>query len=53
VIQGKSEPLGGRIHYVPDTSRARTELGLRARVGIEEAVQKTLSFYASRPQSVA
>jgi len=53
VIQGNPEPAGGRIQYVPDTSRARLELGLHARVGIEEAVQKTLSFYASMSQSAA
>ena len=51
VISGEPEPLGQRVNYVPDTSRARGELGLRMTVGLGEAVRKTLSFCSPKPKS--
>jgi nucleoside-diphosphate-sugar epimerase len=43
-IQG--EPRAGQLveRYVPDTSRAREELGLSQRVGLRDAIAKTLSW---------
>ena len=31
--------------YVPDTSRAQTELGLSLRVDLDEAIRRTLAFH--------
>lgn len=51
VIQGQPEPLVQRVNYVPDTGRARSELGLRARVNFERAIRKTLTYDAGGPLS--
>jgi len=32
-------------HYVPDTHRARTELGLKENICLSEAIQRTIEFY--------
>ncbi|HVJ94465.1 MAG TPA: NAD(P)-dependent oxidoreductase [Labilithrix sp.] len=43
------EPPPGHVpsRYVPDVSLARTELGLTARVGLDDAIRRTLAFYAA------
>ncbi len=38
--------LGGSV-YLPDTSRARSELGLSQRVGIEESISRMKVYYES------
>jgi len=44
IILGKNN---GQLleQYVPDTSRCRNELNLHVRVGLDESVQRTLTFY--------
>jgi dTDP-glucose 4,6-dehydratase len=44
----KTAPEGvAPARYVPDVSLARTELGLVPRVGLEDAIERTLAFYRS------
>ncbi|NTU53567.1 MAG: NAD-dependent epimerase/dehydratase family protein [Chlorobiaceae bacterium] len=40
-------PVRGQMlnSYIPDTRRAEEELGLRQRVGLREAIMKTMEFY--------
>jgi dTDP-glucose 4,6-dehydratase len=42
-------PTPGRVpgRYVPSTRRARTELGLEERVGLDEAIDRTLAWWRS------
>ncbi len=51
VSKGKqgSDHRGG--DYVPATTRARVELGLKAGVGCDEALQRTLRYFAERSSS--
>jgi dTDP-glucose 4,6-dehydratase len=46
-VQIAQRPRPGDLpkRYVPDTSRARTELGLSLRVDLDEAVRRTLAFH--------
>jgi nucleoside-diphosphate-sugar epimerase len=46
IIQSR-EPQGPQNIYLPDIARARSELGLKVRVPLREAVRRTLTF--SRP----
>ena len=50
-VQITGRPSAGPPHrYVPDTRRAEQELDLRPRVGLDEALRRTLSWYAARRQ---
>jgi len=44
IIEGKPMPGAAPPIYVPSTSRAHDELGLRAWTGLREAVEKTVRF---------
>lgn len=37
--------------YVPDISRARTELGLRVAIGLDDAIARTLAWLRAQPSS--
>jgi nucleoside-diphosphate-sugar epimerase len=39
------EPQGPQNIYLPDITRARTELGLQVRVPLREAIRRTLAFH--------
>ena len=45
-VARRQEPVPGLLpaRYVPDTSRARGELGLDQRIGVEEGIRKTLDW---------
>ncbi|MEI8310255.1 MAG: NAD-dependent epimerase/dehydratase family protein [Verrucomicrobiota bacterium] len=47
IIEGKAMPGAAPPVYVPRTSRAQTELGLRAWTGLHEAIEKTIRFSAA------
>jgi dTDP-glucose 4,6-dehydratase len=44
-ILGRAPPGSIPERYVPDTSLARRELGLEARIGLDEAILRTASWY--------
>ena len=44
---GLPDPENPRRHYVPDTSRAQTELGLEVRIPLEDAIQRTGRWLAA------
>jgi nucleoside-diphosphate-sugar epimerase/SAM-dependent methyltransferase len=44
IIEGKVMPGAAPPIYVPCTSRAHAELGLRASTGLHEAIEKTIRF---------
>jgi nucleoside-diphosphate-sugar epimerase len=47
VIAGR--PAGGAVdRYLPDTARARSELGVEQRVGLDEAIARTLAWHRRR-----
>ena len=50
VIKGKPVPGVPPERYVPDVTRARTELGLTVTVSLEESVRRTLRFHAPPAQ---
>jgi dTDP-glucose 4,6-dehydratase len=50
-IRGEKGRVGVGGAYVPDISRARTELGLEVTVDLEEAVARTLSWHHAGPQT--
>lgn len=41
----ESEPSVSATRYVPSTARAQTELGLAARIGLGEAIEKTAGWH--------
>jgi dTDP-glucose 4,6-dehydratase len=41
----EAEPGAETVTYVPDISRARSELGLAVTVGLEEAIRRTAQWY--------
>jgi dTDP-glucose 4,6-dehydratase len=47
VVAGKPRIDAVRQRYVPDVSRAESELGLRVIVGLEDAVARTARWFAS------
>jgi len=48
IIQGEPDPTKPVDRYVPSTKKAKTELGLKQTVSIENAIEKTLKFYLYR-----
>ena len=48
-IQGAAQPGRPPARYVPDVSRAERELGLRARVDLNESIRRTLAYHRGRP----
>jgi dTDP-glucose 4,6-dehydratase len=44
-ILGEQGRVGVGISYIPDISRARTELGLDVTVSLEEALTRTLAWH--------
>lgn len=48
-VQTLGEPNGAPVSwYVPSTDRARTELGLEPRVGLDEALERTFRWYRNQ-----
>ena len=47
IIEGKAMPGAAPAVYVPRTSRAQAELGLRAWTGLHEAIEKYIRFSAA------
>jgi len=45
IVQGKPEPDEVVDYYVPDITRARTELGLQVCRGLSDAVNRTLVWH--------
>ena len=47
------EPVIGRLadRYVPDTDRARTELGLQPGIGLDEAIRRTRAWHLRRKEA--
>jgi dTDP-glucose 4,6-dehydratase len=45
-------PDASAARYVPDTSRAENELGLRARIPLREGIRRTLSWHRRRSLTV-
>ena len=43
-IAQKSVPGGAAARYVPNTQRAREELGLTCSVSLREAIQRTITW---------
>jgi dTDP-glucose 4,6-dehydratase len=41
-------PTSSSPHYVPSVQRITTELGVKELIGLEEAIDRTLSFYRER-----
>lgn len=48
LVSGHSSPGVAPNHYVPDTTRAQTEIGLRQTISIADAVTKTLQWHKNR-----
>ncbi len=48
-VQGKTLPAFAPDRYVPNTSKARTELGLSESVSLEEALRKTIQWHRNYP----
>lgn len=46
---GQAEPGAPVARYVPSTNRAERELGVRARITIDEAVMRTAAWYQAGP----
>ena len=45
-VLGESALGAGRVQYVPDVRKAETELGLRAWIGLDEAIRRTAGWWA-------
>jgi dTDP-glucose 4,6-dehydratase len=48
-IAGQSDPGRPVSRYVPAVNRAQTELGLRPRIPLEEAIRKTIAWHRTNP----
>lgn len=48
-VLGEGGRVGAGAAYIPDVTRARTELGLRVSVGLHEAVVRTLAWHRHAP----
>jgi len=49
-VLGESALGAGRVQYVPDVRKAEAELGLRAWIGLEEAIRRTAEWYRASGQ---
>ena len=47
-VAGRPEPGRRPGRYLPDTSRAERELGLREWIGLEEGIRRTAAWYGQR-----
>ncbi len=47
-IARRPDPAGPTNRYLPDITRARSELGLAARVGLREAIARTAAWHSAR-----
>ena len=50
-IAGKPNRAGAAQSYVPSTARAQRELGLRCRIGLPEAIQRTQAWFRPRVET--
>jgi len=48
IIREEPDPSKPADRYVPSTRKAKTELGLKQTVSLEDAIEKTLKFYLYR-----
>lgn len=53
VCQKEPDPLMPAPRYVPDTSRARSELGLAETIPLPEAIQRTIAWLKTLPSHLA
>jgi nucleoside-diphosphate-sugar epimerase len=47
-VLGQAQPVTAVDYYVPDISRARTELGLTVSIPLNQAIQRTLAWHGRR-----
>lgn len=47
-VAGRADASNPVSHYVPDVSRARTELGLEVKTPLAQALSRTLSWYCQK-----
>ena len=52
-VLGRRAPGRAGTRYIPDTVRARDELGLRNRVSLDDAIERTLRWRRSQPLTMA
>ena len=50
IVEGRPNTFSNPVRYVPDTYRARNELGLKQTVSLAESIARTIAFYrAAKP----
>jgi dTDP-glucose 4,6-dehydratase len=52
-VAGSVSPGWRQLRYVPDTSRAETELGLRPVISLEEGIRRTCTWHRANPLEAA